>query len=245
MARGTERKSRGILLRKTLYKESSLVLDFLGEEGLLVVSSRLPRMGKGAGDALLYEEGQESALLLREGRAGGLRLLEGRSLDSPPRDFKGLSALSFMARASWLALPAIEGKRLYPVLSHLRKVLIEGGDPLTTVLLLLAFLLKEAGYGWMVDGCLRCGATSGIAALSPEEGGFLCEKEEIPGDALRGVPLLRLARTLFKGDPLRYEGDPIDPWDGRKLLLALEGHFERSFGKKIPGLKMFMSAIDG
>ena len=103
----------------------------------------------------------------------------------------------------------------------------------------------EAGYGWMVDGCLRCRATSGIAALSPEEGGFLCEKEEIPGDALRGVPLLRLARTLFKGDPLRYEGDPVDPRDGRKLLLALEGHFERSFGKKIPGLKMFMSAIDG
>ena len=245
MARGAEKRSRGILLHKTLYKESSLVLDFLGEEGLLVVSSRLVRLGKGAGDALLYEEGQESELLLEEGRAGGLRLKEGRSLDLPPKDFKGLSALSFMASASWLALPAIEGRRLYPVLSHLRRTLLEGGDPLMCALLLLAFLLKEAGYGWMVDGCLRCGRKTGILALSPEEGGFLCENEDLPEDSLRGVPLLWTARLLFKGDPLRYEGDAVAREDGKRLLLALSAHFERSLGKRIPGTKVLLAAIDG
>ena len=201
MATNRKIQKEGIVLRQTITKEADAMVDCLGPEGVFAFYAR--GIGKltsknGASCSAL----SHSIFTLIVSSNGSLSLSEAKPLESflpSSSDLSQFAVLSFLQELSAKLLQDGEGEEIYPWLLQTLKKIKEGFDPLTAGLIYFAHLLVDFGIGLDVDECIVCHKKSSIAAISYEDGGFLCKDHFQEGNGqLAGAQKLKIIRYLFR-----------------------------------------------
>ena len=104
-----------------------------------------------------------------------LQLLKTASpLASNRRLREDLDAQAVCAVIAEVLLKLPDGEDLYTEGKEIFDALQNGADPLSMLNLFLTDMLDREGNRPETDGCVHCGSSSGIIALSVREGGFIC-----------------------------------------------------------------------
>ncbi len=174
-------KSEAVVLRRSDYSETSLILTlFTRESGLLRGIAKGAKRSKGLFDAGL-EPFVRCAVVHLDRRNQGLAVLtEAAVLET----FPGLSRSLDRLNAAWFAaelLPAMSEQsdplpRLYDLLVEFLETLTDADSTDTLALAFALQVLAQVGYGPELNRCVGCG--SALAGrrlkLSARMGGFAC-----------------------------------------------------------------------
>lgn len=173
MARGTERKIEGFVIRKTPYKNSDAMVNVLTREGLFSFSARgvMKPTSKNASsvEPLCY-----SSFLLSNSSLKEASLIRGVNMKD---DLSLMASYSFIYEISSKFLNEDDAVEAFPYLERAMDSLREGFSPLSVDILYLSAVLKLIGYGLNVDCCSLCSRKEDIVGFSMEDGGLICRDD--------------------------------------------------------------------
>ncbi len=234
------KRVEGIVIKRSDYKDSDVMVDILSKEGRLSFLARgvkKPKSKNASSVSLLAK----SDFSLFVGPNGGLSLQEGKILNAIDSgdDLEKAAALSIIAELS-KKMTSDEEKtgETYSFLSKTLKEMQKGFDPLSATLLYFAYLLKKNGYGLNVCECVRCGSKRKIQGLSYKDGGFVCEEDLISESEKRDAYTLKVVRYSFLV-PLEKVGDiSFEKNTSIRLLREWAGNVDEWLGTKITSMQL-------
>lgn len=165
-----------IIIRLTPYRENDYIVNALSNDGFLTfraVGAQKPNSSS-ASSLLLYSLVNVE---LRETKAG-YTLTYIKPLLSSSLIFADYDKLAVLNVIGELILKTIkteeEVKETFLFLKHALFALERATSPFSLLYLYLTGLLKRLGYGFNVNSCVKCGATTNIVGLDTVNGGLVC-----------------------------------------------------------------------
>lgn len=189
----------GYVLRNVPYQENDGIITVLTENQIYTFKARgiMKFSSKNASSCLLYSK---SEFIL--GKKGEYYfLIKGKLITSHYSLYESIEKMCLIGIVSESILMYLSNcnyKELYDNYEAFFKGIDEGFSCYTLSVILMAYIIKEAGYGLEVDKCIKCGNTEKIVSLNFEEGGFICQKCLNSTESILSTEYLKTMRYIFK-----------------------------------------------
>lgn len=219
-----------IVLNKTAYKDSDIIVTALEENGLFSFKVR------GALNPTNPFKWLNNPLTVAEVEFAGPQtykypILKRATLVSSPmtadQTFLHLMVVNLVSEATNKMLDDSEKHLLFTdILNFIDSYSKNDVDLLTTSLIYLAKVIKVAGFELEVNKCVHCGSTSNIVAFSFDEGGFIC-KQCLQDDVICDLTpkQMKLVRFVFSAPDFSYKASSEITDEDKKTLLFKIGTF--------------------
>ncbi|MFA6861566.1 MAG: DNA repair protein RecO [Bacilli bacterium] len=176
MISGKTETISGLVLGYSQYGDSSLIVSFASDNGLVSLLARGIYKPKSplkpflvVGSYLKCDcKVTEKNLYL----PSSVLVIKDASLAMT--DYVSSCFLMFLSEVS-LAFYRYGDQYPYEDVSLIIQALIQKGDPLSLALLLMGTFYKSLGLKEDTDGCFNCGTTKQIVSYSLEDGGYICK----------------------------------------------------------------------
>ena len=167
-----------IVLKTTNYKEKDAIVEGLDENGshsFLVKGLQSPKCA----NIVLANKLIDVDIELQEGKYKHPIIKKSKTIASPYHmddDLYTLASINLIDEITINLLQEDERTPLYTSLKEAIKVFQnKKADPLSISLIYFMKVLKESGYSFEANHCVRCDKKKGIATFSFSEGGFICK----------------------------------------------------------------------
>lgn len=230
----------GLVLRATPYR------DF--DEMILTITKRSSISFLARGVRKIQSKNSYSVLPFAYSRFEILKTKDGLSLKTGTiknayqkvRDsFDGLAMIDFLAEVSTKFLPENELYKCFDSLLKILDLLEQGFDHYTLVIIYLAFVLRESGYGWNVQSCQKCGQKDAIIAINTSSGGFICQNcFDGQNGAKLTSRLLKIIRYIFMVEPEMYDHIAFEKEECLLVLSLLEEFILNTVQFELKSLKL-------
>lgn len=165
----------GIVLKQVPYSEKNKMMTIITKSGLLSFSARgiASITSKNASSCNLFAFSSFS--LSKNGENYSLK--QGRIIDSHSELYSSLEMLSAIQVASEAILRFMDADndRIYDYFISLIENLKKGFDSKTLLVIFLAQIIKDSGYGLEYSSCVKCGSKKEIIDVDYRFGGFVCK----------------------------------------------------------------------
>lgn len=132
-----------------------------------------------------------------------------------------------------------ETPNLYPWAIKALSAIKDGFSPLTSAAIFMASVLKANGYGLDVDECVICHRKQGIAGLSYQEGGFLCQDDLLEVDGQRCTARkLKIIRYLFRVPIEEFTRVEFEKAEMIEIITELGGYLYEMAGIRLRSLSI-------
>ena len=114
-------------------------------------------------------------------------------------DLKKVSYASLLLELSIQVIKQNDDRSIYNILTSAFKKIDEGFDPMVISDIVSLKYLEFLGVMPILDGCSKCGSIKGIATLSSDAGGFVCNKCRT-NEPITSGKAIKLIRMLYYVD---------------------------------------------
>lgn len=167
-----------IVLKTTNYKEKDSILEGLSEDGthsFLVRGLLTPKCS----NIILANNLILADIEIQEGKYKHPIVKKSKLIASPYHIENQLDAMSALSLINEITLHLLQEDERAALFPWLKSAIIyfqnESIDPLSIALTYFMKVIKESGYSFEVNQCVRCGAKKNIVAFSFTDGGFICK----------------------------------------------------------------------
>lgn len=214
----------GIVIANREYREQDALLHVLCSNGILLSIHARGIQKVKSKNASACQLFTESRFLLNYREASNIQSLRSAEIQNSYRTIReDLYRQSIAAYMCEVMDASQFEENVYPLLKTTLDILAKCEDPLYILCLFQSIINHLHGIEPYVDGCVRCGATKRIKAISTLDGGLICEGCCTSQDVIKEISQLKTFRLLCKAKLQHYEVlESLPSFDFQDFLLLYD-----------------------